>query len=451
MNTKIKEPAEKITIKIFDIYSPLIDNQSKVIKEYNDDFEVDNYLHFPIILNANKSQWEQANRYLLFRLKNDQDINSQTLDSIATDLRDFKRFCDNENIDYLSAPRRLLRPNWLYRKYLIEQLNLQKLSPKTLKRKLGSVTGFYQWLIDYENIEFKFKLWNSHETFISYKDEYGFTQNKKVIKKDITTIPNANNTALDDIYIIDGGKLSPLEQSDQIKLFKALRSTGNIEMELLFLISLTTGARIQTACTMRLNHFTKIPTEKENEIRIKIGFGTNCDTKYSRQNSLFMPKWLYEKIQIYINSQRAKSRYIKSKHIFDEENLQYVFLSNRGAPFYISKNDSYRKLYLKPYNGDAVRKFISTTLKKELKKNGNTISFSFHDLRATYGMNFIDFHNNLDDKSNSVTKILVKLKERMGHSKLETTEQYLNFRSKYKQNENAQNNYEIFLRGLLGE
>jgi len=450
MNTKFTQQAEKTTIKILDIYSPSIDNQGKVIKDCNDDFELDNYLHFPIILNHNKTQWEDANRYLLYRIKNDQYINSQTLDSIAIDLRDFKRFCDCEDVDYLTAPRKILRPNWLYRKYLIDQLNLKKLSANTLKRKLSSITGFYVWLINIEKVEFKFKLWNSHETFISYKDEYGFSQNKKVIQKDITTIPNASNPTLDDIYIIDGGKLSPLEQSDQILLFKALQKTRNIEMELLSLIALTTGARMQTACTMRLNQFEKIPTEKEHEIRIKVGFGTNCDTKYSRQNSLFMPKWLYERIQIYINSQRATNKYKKSKHIFDDEKLQYAFLSNRGTPFYISKDDSYRKLYSKPYNGDAVRKFISTTLKEELKKDGNTINFSFHDLRATYGMNFIDFYNGSDDKSNSVTKVLVKLKERMGHSRLETTEQYLNFRSKYKLTQNAQNDYEKFMRSLLG-
>ncbi|MDX4049126.1 tyrosine-type recombinase/integrase [Aliarcobacter skirrowii] len=449
MNTKLTNQTEKVTIKTLDIYSPTIDTHGNIVKEYNDDFEVDNYLHFPIILNANKSQWKQANRYLLYRLKIDQDINPQTLDIIAIDLRDFKRFCDNESIDYSNAPRKILRPNWLYRKYLIDQLNLQKLSPNTLKRKLSSVTGFYQWLIDYEKIKFKFKLWNSHETFISYKDEYGFAQNKKVIKKDITTIPNASNPTLNDMVIIDGGKLSPLKQSDQIQLFKALRNIRNIEMELLFLIAITTGARIQTACTMRLHQFEKVATEKESEIRIKIGFGTNCDTKYSRQNSLFMPKWLYEKIQTYINSQRAKNKYKESKHIFDDEKLQYVFLSNRGAPFYISKDDTYRKLYSKPYNGNTIRKFISTTLKKELKKDGNTINFSFHDLRATYGMNFIDFHSSSDDKSNSVTKVLVKLKERMGHSRLETTEQYLNFRSKYRLTENAQNDYENFMRSLL--
>lgn len=444
--------AEKIIIKKLNIFTPKINKNNSISYLYNDDFFTDNYLHFPILLNKDCTQWTQANRYLLYKLKLDEDVNPSTLDVIATDLRDFKRFCDENEVDYLVANRKVLRPNWLYRKFLHDKVNQGFLSIMTIKRKLNSIVGFYNWLIKIEKINFKFDLWTESEAYISYKDEYGFKQNKKVIKKDITSIPTSNNNALYTDKIIDGGKLRPLTQKEQIILFDALKECKNTEMTLIFLISLTTGARIQTVCTLRLEQFERIATKNEYEVRIRIGNGTNCDTKYSRQNSLFFPKWLYKKIQIYINSNKAKNKRNKAKHIFRDTNHQYVFLTNRGSPFYIAKKDPYRKLYRKPPSGETIRIFISKTLSSKLKKRNFNTNFSFHDLRATFGMNYIDQRSNfIKNKTISVTQLLTSLKERMGHSRLETTELYISFRSKHKIYTNAQDNYELYLKGLIDE
>lgn len=444
--------AQKVIIRMLNIYSPIIDKNNQLVKIYNNDFCINNYIHFPIILNKGNTQWEDANRYLLYRLKTTPNINPMTLDVIARDLRDFKRYCDCENINYLYVPRKILRPNWLYREYLNKKVMQGNLSPNSLKRKLSSITGFYDWLINIENIKFKFDLWDEKETYISYKDDKGFRQNKKVIIKDITNIPHTKNTSIEYNNIVDGGKLRPLSVEEQFSIFKALKVSKNIEMELLFLLAISTGARLQTICTLRLEQFTRIPLEEENEIRIRIGYGTLCDTKYSRQNILFIPKWVYQKIQLYINSNKAKKRRNKAKHIFSEEKYQYVFLTNRGISFYVSRSDDYISQYISPPKGETIRVFISNTLKKILKEMNINIQFSFHDLRATYGINFIDSYAELiKEKKISITKVLIDLKERMGHSNLETTEQYLNFRSKTKLTFNAQNKFEKYLRGLIDD
>lgn len=446
------EQAEKIIIRNFSIFSPTIEKNGQLKENYHDEFCFNNYTHFPIILNKDKSQWEDANRYLLYRLKNSNDIDSMTLDVIARDLRDFKRYCDEEEVNYLKAPRKILRPNWLYRRHLNEKVEKGILAPNSLKRKLSSITGFYQWLLNVEGIKFKFDLWNEKEAFVTYKDEKGFNQYKKVITKDITNIPNTKSHSNNDNTIIDGGNLKPLNIKEQISIFKAIKTSKNIEMELIFLLSIATGARLQTICTLRLEQFERIPTSKEKEVRIRIGYGTLSDTKYSRQNTLYIPDWLYEKIQIYINSQKATKRRNKAKHIFEKNNHQYIFLTNRGVPFYVAKNDPYKSQYTAPPRGETIRVFMSTTLKKILKNMKVDVNFSFHDLRATFGMNFIDAHAELvKNKKISLTKVLIDLKERMGHSSLETTEQYLNFRSKNKLSLNAQRNFEKHLREVIND
>jgi len=45
----------------------------------------------------------------------------------------------------------------------------------------------------------------------------------------------------------------------------------------------------------------------------------------------------------------------------------------------------------------------------------------------------------------------LNLKERMGHSSLTTTEKYLNFRDRHKIKEQAQDDYESYLKGLINE
>ena len=91
-------------------------------------------------------------------------------------------------------------------------------------------------------------------------------------------------------------------------------------------------------------------------------------------------------------------------------------------------------------------------LKKQLKKDGFKFDFSFHDLRATFGMNLLDKLMPLvDSKELKLSHALIHIKERMGHSSFSTTEKYLNFRERHKIKEQAQDNYETYIMELLGE
>lgn len=445
----------KLHLNKIDIFRPCIKNKindSALQYLKNEDFEIDNFLHYPVIINDDGSLWKHGNLYLLSKLKKYKTPSPKTLDSIATDLKDFKEYCKREEIDYLSANRKILRPTYLYRNYLQTLLNKGEISASVVKRRINTVVGFYKYLIESEGIKFKFPLWETGISSISYFDKYGIQQSKQVITTDIAKVPSSSNPDLFDDTIIDGGRLHPLTKEEQIELLKALKRIGNTEMLLAFLIALTTGARIQTVFTLRLKHFNKIPTEGESIIKIKVGHGTSCDTKFMKLYMLLIPVWLYTKVRIYINSPRAQNRRNKTKHIFDTNELQYVFLNNRGIPFYTAQDDKYRSLYSEAPNGNAVRQFISKTLKNELKKSEQNIDFSFHDLRASFGMNLFDkLTSQNSDNKNSSTDILIYIKERLGHSSLTTTENYLNFRKKHKIKKQAQDDFEDYIWALINE
>ena len=439
---------KKLTLKRLDIFNPIPKDQSIL----NEEFDIDNFLHFPIITYNDGSVWEHGSLYLLSKLKNYQKPSPKTLDSIATDLKHFKEYCNNESIDYLLAPRKVLRPTYLYRSHLQQLLRNGEISPNTIKRRMSAIIGFYEYLINNEGIEFKFPLWESGITSITYKDSYGFKHSKQVKTKDVSRVVSTSNPDLFDDAIVDGGRLHPLSHTQQIALIKALKTIGNTEMILGFLIALTTGARIQTVFTLRKKHFEETLSDKENEIRIKVGYGTNCDTKFNKIHTLIFPSWVYKKVRIYLNSPRYKKREEKASHIFDEQNKQYLFLTNRGAPFYVANDDLYRHLYKEVPNGATIRQFIFNSLKRQLQTDGYKFDFSFHDLRATFGMNMLDNLMPLvNSKEMKLSHVLIHIKERMGHSSLSTTEKYLNFRDKHTIKKQPQDNYENYLESLINE
>lgn len=443
----------KVTIPVFDIFEPKIPgNETKggYIKSLHDEFTVDNYQHFPMVMNDDGTQWIHANRYILYRIKINHEINHRTLSSIADDLVHFKEFCALEDVDYMSAPRKIQRPTWLYREYLLNQVREGSASVNTAKRRLSSLVGFYEWLIEVEGVRFKFPLWQENMTSIFYKDRHGLLGKKDVASKDVAKIRSTKNQDLYSDEIMDGGRLHPLTQDEQVRIITALKNIENTEMTLAFLIALTTGARMQSVFTLRLRHFQRVPSENEVDIRIPVGLGTGCDTKYDKRYTLLMPRWVYDKIRIYNNSPRAAARREKAKHIFDNMEMQYVFLGNRGTPYYAAQDDKYRSLYRNPPSGMTVRQFISNTLNKEILKTGNSIAFTFHDLRASYGMNLFDKYMPLvEARKVELSKILIEIKDRMGHSGISTTEQYLNYRGRHQLAEAAQDAFELHMKGVL--
>ena len=430
---------KKLTLKRLDIFNPISKDQSIL----NEEFDLDNFLHFPILTHDDGSIWKHGSLYLLSKLKNYQKPSPKTLDSIATDLKHFKEYCDSENIDYLIAPRKILRPTYLYRSHLQQLLRDGKISPNTIKRRMSAIVGFYEYLINIEGVEFKFPLWESGITSISYKDSYGSQQLKQVKTKDVSRVTmKLNSISIDNIE--DGGKLRPLSYKEQEILITNLQKINNTEMTLSFLIALTTGARIQTVFTLRKKHFDKVLNECDDLIPIKVGYGTSCDTKFQKIQNIYMPKWLYYRIQVYLKSPRYQKRKDNAKHIFKNDSEQYIFLTNRGTPYYVANEDPYRADYKEPPNGATVRQFIFQKLKE--------INFSFHDLRATYGTNLFDkYMEQVQNQEITLSTALINIKERMSHSSLEITQRYLKYRENNKIKQNVQFEFEKKLERLYLE
>lgn len=419
----------------------------------------DAFYHYPIIVDPNGVPWVEANRYLLSRLNAIVPAKHRTLESIAGDLAHFRRWLLDEDIDLLViSPRPRARPTYRYCAHLHDDIRLGNLKAGTAKRRMSSVQNFYRWL-EMDGYKFEFPLWIENGASLLFKDSRGFQQRKAVKSTDLTRSFRIVKSGTDYTeYIDDGGKLRPLPKDEQVALIDGLKAIGNTEMTLAFYLALTTGARLQTVFTLRRKNFLDEPYEGAVSHRIKVGSGTPVSTKYGRQMVLLIPLFLYRRVQVYIRSQRSKKRIAASKHVYSDAADQYLFLTRVGQPYYMADHDPFAFLYRNPPRGNAVTQFIRQQLKPELLSREQDFEFRFHDLRATFGMNLLESFIRQMSRSElnalvkpDLTKAMMLVRTRMGHSSIRTTEAYLNYREKYHVAVALQTEYEAYLESMLTE
>lgn len=392
---------------------------------------------FPVVRNSDGSPWLEANLWIIDRLVGKLAPGMLSYATVAQDLAAFRRYVDEKEIDWLNFPSfKPYRPTYRYNGYLRHAVEAGEISHNTARRRMGTVIRFYRWLKTAALFNPSHPTWVEEDRFVEVKDVQGFSG---VLKVTTTDVSIKGRIAVDPYseYIDDGGKLRPLPQAEQKALVQALLDLDNTEMTLIFLVSLFTGARIQTVLTIKVRHVMQNPAKiGGNDFRLPCGPGTGIDTKGGVKGVLHLPKWLYEALFIYAHSQRAQSR--RKKAVGGDNTDQHLFLSNRGAPMYASR-PKLGELPRGPHvsrhakNGQLVRQFIADYLLPAMRLRMNNLSyeFRFHDLRATFGLNRVDaWKEKINDKSMTYTEALSQLSQFMWHSSPTITERYLKYREK---------------------
>ncbi|ANB77359.1 hypothetical protein AYM40_35375 [Paraburkholderia phytofirmans OLGA172] len=393
---------------------------------------------FPIVLDRHGVPWAEAEVYLLARMQGTLNPLATTFMGIGDDLASYRRFLDEEKIDWLEFPSlKQMRPTYRFSGHLTFCVKSEELSASTARRRMGTVVSFYRWLITEEVFEPAFPAWKERDVYINISDARGFRRLKKVSKTDVSISAPKQRDSFDG-YIDDGGKLRPLPLEEQEWLVDALVSIGNIEMVLIHIFALVTGARIQTVLTIRVRHvLMQEGSDASGEIRMPVGAGTGIDTKNDKQMVLHVPRWFYSMLSTYAMSERATRRRSKAKGGDAED--QYLFLSERGAPFYRSKEEAIQfddendLRHMKA--GQAVRQFIRDRVLPFIREKYNVAHYHyrFHDTRATAGMNWTDAQMKLVTEGEITLQDARKfVAVRMGHDSTATTDGYLQYRRNLK-------------------
>lgn len=393
---------------------------------------------YPVVMDSENTPWAEANIFLLSKIKNSLKIVMSTYSSLASDLVAYRQFLDESRINWMDFPKnKLNRPTYRYRSYLKMLIESDELAVTTARRRMSSIIAFYRWLQAEGVLIPEFPMWKESDRLIELRNPSGIPYDKWAKSTDISIkVINSNNPYSD--VIDDGGKLRPLLIKEQEWILETLISLANTEMTLIHLCSLLTGARLQTILTIQLHHvLAEIDNPNLLEVRIPAGPGTGIDTKNDKKIVLHFPLWFYQKLHTYALSQRAQKR--RQKAVNGDTENQYLFLSNRGTPFYQSKADL--KHFDKDFslhhakNGQAVRQFITEKVLPFIRQRFGMPNFNykFHDLRASYGMNLTDAQLELVSKGEiSLNEAREFVKIRMCHESSTTTDLYLQYRSNLK-------------------
>jgi hypothetical protein len=230
-------------------------------------------------------------------------------------------------------------------------------------------------------------------------------------------------------------------QSDKLARWKVF---PNPEYELMHYVSLLTGARVQTVLTLRWSNFRAAPSKVTQwPYKLRCGPGTGIDTKRDITDVyLSVPRFLYEMLHVYANSDRAKHRRAKSRLVEDPSN--YLFLTNQGSPYYESKDDrnavrsSDEPLLRSSPTGQNLREFMSEKVVPEVRKTLPKFEYRFHDLRATFGMNWVDHVVGKENTKHNYMWARDQLRKLMWHKRATTTDLYLEYREHKHHLEKAQ-------------
>jgi len=390
---------------------------------------------FPVVRLADGAPWSEANLWIIDTMESKPSPNMLTFASIADDLVAFRRYLDDEGIDWLVFPaNKRQRPTYRYSASIRLAVQAGELSAGVARRRMGTVVRFYRWLMAEAGFQPANAPWVESGRFIEFKDQKGFSSMIEVKTTDLSISGRRADDPWDD-HIQDGGRLRPLPSSEQSVLLESLATLGNTEMTLVHLFALLTGARIQTVLTVRAKHVMRKPDEFHgDDIRLACGPGTGIDTKGGVKGVLHLPRGFYERLYVYVHSDRARRR----RQMADggDHPDQPLFLSHRGAPLYedrasrgpLSTGPQVRR-HVK--TGQAVRQFIRDELLPMMRVQlGNPrYEFSYHDLRATFGLNTVDA---MTASKTSYTRALDQLRQLMWHSRMSTTERYVSYRDDRK-------------------
>lgn len=416
-----------------------------------------NYNLFPVVLDSQSAPWPLGTLYILAQLEGESHPSMTTYQSKADDLGAYKEWLDQQGhpdeLLFLFPKIKLRRPTYRYRGYLQLQVQAGEIALSTAKRRMATIVGFYRWLIEKDYLKPEYPPWEERQYQLLLKSKEGLHISKKIISTDV----NISTPYTDDPFagtIQDGGKLRPLSLKEQNWILEAAKIAGNTECYLIQLFMLATGARIQTAGTLRIRHFlqsnpgySKALTGDGEVYKLKAGPGTGIDTKNNKNGVLQVPRPVYDLLHTYALSERAKLRRNRFLAKYTEHLDPYLFLTQQGSPYYTGMAESHR------FNmnfdsrhektGQTIRQFIKDYVIPYVKKHyDKNFQYRIHDLRASFGMNMTELlMEGVEKKVISLNRVRIIVKDLLWHESLATTDLYLNYRNQMDSIYAAVNDY----------
>lgn len=404
----------------------------------------DPFPKMPVILQSNGLPWDIGNAYLLGQLLNPTLSGINTLASRATHLKFYLQYLEDTNQHFLDLPRLLHeRAPYKFKIFMTNVVYNHDYSAEYINNIMSSIAHFYS-NIRYESLiheqHIKNEPFNSVKKTIMVTNHLGLARSLDVMTNDLR-IKSSRRPMPEHGKLRDQGSLRPLTPEEQEILSKYLQNgITSIEIELMIRIAIETGARQQSICTLSIECIMRAYEylESNNTFDIAVinaGRKFKTDSKNGKLNKLIFKRDLINDLVIYITCERANERRNKENSFYGDTIDNYVFLTRNGNPYLSAQRELHdrrnpdvswnkKSPIMIPKNGQSLRNEITRLVSKIQKIEPTFPSFSFHDLRATSGMNLV---RSLRKKQYPDSKIFDYIRQHLNHHNLKTTESYLNF------------------------
>ena len=416
------------------------------------------YPKMPVILQSNGLPWDIGNAYLLGQLSNPTLSSMKTLVSRAIHLKYYLQYLEDTNQHFLDLPKILHeRAPQKFKLFMNHVLDSHDYSSEYINNILSTIAHFYS-NIRYESLiheqQFENEPFETVKKTITVNNNVGLAKSLDIMTNNLR-IKSSRKPIPELGKLRDEGSLRPLTYEEQKTLIKNLQNgVTSIEVELMIRIALETGARQQSICTLSIDCIMKAFESLESNqtvdvVVINAGQKFKTDSKGGRLNRLIFKRDLINDLVIYINCERAKERRSKANSFYGDTVDNYVFLTRNGNPYLSAQRELYDRRnpntnwdqsssIMIPKNGQSLRNEIARLVSRIQKTEPQFSNFSFHDLRATSGMNLV---RSMREKGYPDSKIFDYVRQHLNHQNFKTTESYLNFDSELKEFNDIQESF----------
>lgn len=393
--------------------------------------------NFPYLLNSDGSPWDEANSFLYHQVIN-KHIMSRPTDDVqrrASRLLNYKLFTEDVQLDWLDFSGRRLtsRPTYRYYKHLIEERGL---SAQVVNQYTSDVYQFYKFISEnWHDIPMD-RVDSVRTIRIYFSSESGPRSIERLKRSQSKSLPPKKLPSIG--YVRDDGEiLRPLNNNELTELKSIINGKQWSPMErLIILTSLMTGARKQTVLTLRkktIDRLIEKGPDSDGFHKIFAGPGTNVDTKNNKRQTIYVPRQLAEELHVYANCTQAVERRNKFLQKYSREYQElrkidsddiYLFLSDQGNCYYMSKDDPRYPIIKSPPRGQVV-----DMLKRKILKFASDDfprDFYYHWLRATFALQLWQaLQKHIDSGLLNQSDAISVIQKRLHHQRRETSENYM--------------------------
>lgn len=306
--------------------------------------------------------WAEANHWALEKISN-QSVVPETIKALMKHLHAYASFLEEHELDWRHFPIRVAdRAIVQFRGELMGQLARGSLASSTARARMSAVVQFYRHASFHDFINPKSLMWQEKSVVIAFYDAVGFKRSMARVTTDLT-IPNRTrpDTALEE-------GLFPLSETHMIELLKFMAENSTQELQLMLTIGFFTGARLGTITTLHIEDLDQARPDPSMKgfYLVRIGPGTEVETKLSVAGYLLVPDFLLDSLKRYAFSTERLKREMRAK----PKDRSIIFLTKRGNRY---GSNSISRLMT-----DLRRNAVRSDMKFMMR-------FKFHQTRATYG------------------------------------------------------------------